>query len=182
LDGKRKAEDTTDTPSEKKQCAEDRDDLEKLEGVVQVADTVFYVCADKNEKKYVFDNQRTHNPYRGLGSMSKTSIVLKDDSNASWKPSEDPEKEVVPDGKTLAKILTSTGEVGWDNTTDYTHVGPILRPGARVKFVAPSTAKLLTVPGTEDVAMFVKDSYSVFVGRLAVPDGFDGIAADVQPM
>jgi len=157
-------------------------DFEVHEGVVAHENGHYFVQHVDDNRKFVFNNLRTLNPYRGLGSMSKTSIVLVEEFYDGHTPAPGPMLQgLLPIGRTFGWILTASNEVEYDNTFAKSQVGPILSVGALIRFVSPDVDRLIAHPETGHVACFCRPaSHDMYITSFSIPDSFDGIALNVQ--
>ena len=109
-------------------------------------------------KRWYFWNIMTHNPYRGLGSMSKSYVY-------------DAEDALKQSGNTCLYNW-------WDNNTDPNRCGPVLRAGDDVTFVPKRTDALMH---NDQGEIFVEtiDSHRTLTSGALVPAGAEGMAVGV---
>ena len=190
-------EESDDAPQSKKQRVVKHDvdevkgenqdvDLPQLEGIVGYENEIYFVSCtrDGETKKYAFNNTRSWNPHRGLGSVSYTTMVLRDETNNDWKPSTGKGKDTTPTGRSFHWLRsTIENKPEPDNTTQYEATGPILVQDMRVSFLAPPVDQFLKHPETGHIACFCQPgSYTLILNSFEVPNGFDGVAVNVRRM
>ena len=158
-------------------------------GIVYVEETqdggASYVLAINGEKLF-FENRMEHNPYRGLGSMTKR-YALNDDGTLEDRPRDLDSFASLPREDEERKLYFRLDEDGngmSDNTTRLENVGIVFQAGTRVTYTRrePSQLKRFSHGGArapKEVAMYnvSKDPY---VGVLHLPDGFDAFAFRVK--
>lgn len=155
---------------------EDDSQFPWIEGTVDFINNT-YVVRTAEGRRYCFNNERSHNPFRGLGSQAKTYMCLLNDENRHLLP--EYYNTVVPPGRKFGWIVDAHGVLMDDNTTNDALVGPILRNGQRVRFRSPRIDELLTNQETGETVLFIV-SNSLLVCGISVADGCEGFATTIQ--
>ena len=134
------------------------DQAEALISPAHLEAATYYVEDNLFGKRWLFWNILTHNPYRGLGSMSKSYVY-------------DAEDALKQSGNTCLYNW-------WDNNTDPNRCGPVLRAGDDVTFVPKRTDALMHNDQGEILVETI-DSHRTLTSGALVPAGAEGMAVGV---
>lgn len=118
------------------------------------ATMAYYVEDGTYGKRWYFGNVTHWNPYRGLGSMSKSFMYDVDDA--------------------LKERGHTYMHDWWDNSTDPDECGPVLRAGDEVTFI-PKRKEQLMLNDQGEILVETK-SNSLYTHSVLPPANFEGMA------